>query len=408
MGQNHPLRTGKPANRPGTTRFLLPVLCLVLLALSSATVTAADDWQIIKVDNRDYLSFDNVARFYALQPHPRLADNRMVLGDGRVRLEVCNNPREVYVNGVKQWLSFPVVNQNGQLLVSRFDLAKTIEPCLRPTMISNLRPFRTVVLDAGHGGQDGGGHSTLGLEKDYTLDVIRLLKKSLENKGLNVILTRDSDAYLPLEGRADRANEVADSVLVSIHFNSSEASATGFEVFAMTPRGAASTADGAATLEQFKQMPGNDFDDASLAMATCVHHALLGHLPETDRGVKRARFAVLRLTHSPAILVEGGFLTNASDSQNINDASWRQQLADAIAVGIQSYQGVAGHKEPPKLLADYRGERLPLAGAIVNPLLFAASPPANPLNLLPVSNPAAAPAPTDSGADSFQNSQRSR
>ena len=295
---------------------------------------------------------------------------------------------EVYVNGVKQWLSFPVLNQNGQQLVSRFDLAKTIEPCLRPTMISNLRPFHTVVLDAGHGGQDGGGHSTLGLEKDYTLDVIRDLKKSLESKGLNVILTRDTDAYLPLESRADRANEVADSVLVSIHFNSSDASATGFEVFAMTPRGAASTADGAVTLEQFKQMPGNDFDDASLAMATCVHHSLLGHLPETDRGVKRARFAVLRLTRSPAILIEGGFLTNASDSQNINDRLWRQKLADAIAVGVQSFQGVAGHKEPPKLLADYRSEQLPLDGCHCKPAASRGGTPANALSLVPVSNPA--------------------
>ncbi len=384
------------------------ILILGFCLISWAWPAAADDWQIIKIDNRDYLSFDNVARFYALQTHPRLADNHVVLGDDRIRLEVCNNPREVYVNGVKQWLSFPVLNQNGQQLVSRFDLAKTIEPCLRPTMISNLRPFRTVVLDAGHGGQDGGGHSALGLEKDYTLDVIHDLKKSLESRGLNVILTRDADAYLPLENRADRANEVNDSVLVSIHFNSSDATATGFEVFAMTPRGAASTADGTATLEQFKQMPGNDFDDASLAMATCVHHSLLGHFPETDRGVKRARFAVLRLTRSPAILVEGGFLTNPADSQNINDRLWRQRLADAIAVGVQSFQGVAGRKESPKLLADYRGEQLPLTGVIVNPLLFATAPPANALGLVPVSNPLPAFAPAGSESPSGQNLQHPR
>ena len=69
------------------------------------------------------------------------------------------------------------------MLVSRFDLAKTIEPCLRPTMIANLRPFQTVVLDAGHGGQDRGGQQHVGLEKDYTLDVIQDLKKSLESEG---------------------------------------------------------------------------------------------------------------------------------------------------------------------------------------------------------------------------------
>lgn len=355
--------------------------------MSAPLAKAADDWQIVSIGDRDYLTFENVARFYQLQSHPISVDNHLILGDQRVRLEVCRDPRELYVNGIKQWLSFPVINQNGQSLISRFDLAKTVEPCLRPTMISNLRPFQTVVLDAGHGGQDGGGHSVSGLEKSYTLDVILDLKKSLEDKGLRVILTRNDDTYLPLESRADRANQTADSILVSIHFNSSsDASAAGVEVFSMTPRGAASTGDFTTTADQFKPMSGNDFEDASFALATCVHSSLLGHLPEGDRGVKRARFAVLRLTHSPAILVEGGFLTNPTEGQQINDVAWRAKLADAIAVGVQSYQSVADRKQPPKLLADYRSEQLPLTGTIVNPALLVANPPARAAEVIPVSN----------------------
>ena len=114
-------------------------------------------------------------------------------------------------------------------------------------------------------------------------------------------------------------------------------------------------------------MPGNDYDDASLALATCVQHSLLGHLPESDRGVRRARFAVLRLTHAPAILVEGGFLTNTVDSQKINDPAWRQKFSDSIAQGILSFQELAEHKYAPKLLVDYRSEQLPLTGTIVDP-----------------------------------------
>ena len=369
-------------------RIILSALIAVALAILPNFGHATDDWQIITVGNRDYLTLDNVARFYDLHVQPQGIDNRLVLGDSRVRLEVCSNPREIYVNGIKQWLSFPVVNESGQMLISRFDLAKTIEPCLRPTLISNLRPFQTVVLDAGHGGQDGGGHSASGLEKDYTLDVIRNLKIALEKKGLKVILTREDDTYTPLENRADRANATADSILVSIHFNSSaDPSAAGLEVFSMTPRGAASTADAAVTSEQFRQMPGNDFDDASLALGTCVQHSLLGHLPQADRGVKRARFAVLRLTHSPAILIEGGFLTNLGESQRINDGVWREQLADAIAVGVQNYQSVADRKQPPKLLADYRSEQLPLTGTIVNPALLTGSLGDRTESILPVSNP---------------------
>ncbi len=372
----------------------LAILGAACLGFVSAGAVRADDWQIIKIDNRDYLSIENIAQFYALQSQPRVAGNHEVLGDSRVRLELCSNPREIYVNGVKQWLSFPVLNRSGQVLVSRFDLAKTIEPCLRPTMISNLQPFRTVVLDAGHGGQDGGGRSISGAEKEYTLDVIRDLKRSLEARNLKVILTRDSDVYLPLESRAELANGTLDSVFVSLHFNSSsDPSAAGFEVYSMTPRGAASTEDGNSTPEQFQQMPGNDFDDASLALATCVQHSILGYLPQVDRGVRRARFAVLRLTHSPAILVEGGFLTNPAESQRINDPEWRAKLADAIAAGVGSYAEVSGKKQMPKLLADYRSEQLPVMGVIVDPARVALSSFLKPADVLPVSNPAPASGP---------------
>ncbi len=301
-------------------------------------------------------------------------DHHWTLGDSRTRLETCTNPREIYINGVKQWLAYPLLVQDGDTLISRLDLAKTVEPSLRPTMIGNLAPFHTVVLDAGHGGQDGGGHSVAGQEKAYTLDVIKDLQKSLEAKGLRVVLTRNDDAYLPLESRADLANHAADSVFVSVHFNSStDASAKGFEVFAMTPCGATSTSDLVATPDQFKQMPGNDFDNASLALATCVHHSLLGHVSDGDRGVKRARFAVLRLTHAPAILIEGGFLSNNVESREINDPVWREKLADAIAIGVRSFQNVAEYKEPPKLVADYRSEAMPGVATLINPAVFAAN-----------------------------------
>ena len=264
-------------------------------------------------------------------------------------------------------------------------------------MIGSLPSFHTVVIDAGHGGADRGANSTVGFEKDYTLDVIKDLKRSLEAKGLRVLMTRDDDTFIPLDGRAQRVNDVKDAIFVSVHFNSSNdgGAANGFEVFAMTPRGAASTGDSSPKLEQFRNDPGNDFDNASLALATCVHYSLLGHIPQADRGVKRARFAVLRLSHAPAVLVEGGFLTNMTESQRINDATWRRTLAESIAQGVQSFQQLATQKRSPKLLADYRSERLPLDGVMVDPATIAARAPAASPQVLPASNPQPAPtAPT--------------
>ena len=370
---------------------ILLVLGVVLACLGWTGVLCAQQagWQIVKLGDRDYLSAQNIADFYQLRGGLKLVDHRLFAGDEHAGLEFGGNPREIYIDGVKEWLSFPAVVQNNQTLVSRFDLAKTIEPCLRPAMIANLRPFHTVVIDAGHGGGDRGASSTVGFEKNYTLDVIQDLKKALEAKGFKVIMTRSDDSYLPLEGRADKANETSDAVFVSVHFNSelNGAAASGFEVYAMTPRGAASTGDGLVTAEQFKQMPGNDFDDASLAMANCVQHSLLGHISEFDRGVRRARFAVLRLTHAPAILVEGGFLTNGTDSQKINDPDWRRKFSESIAQGVLSFQGLAEHKYAPKLLVDYRSEQLPLTGTIVNPATLALTMPAANPAFSPVSNP---------------------
>ena len=377
-------------------RFAGWVLCLAsLLTLGVSPVHGKDPvWQLVKADGRDYLPLENIARFYQLQGNTQMADRRVSLGDGRARLDLGGNPREVYINGVKQWLSFPALVQNDQILVSRFDLAKTIEPCLRPSMIANLRPFHTVVIDAGHGGKDRGASSHLGAEKEYTLDVCRDLKKNLEAMGLRVVVTRDDDEFLPLEGRADLANGIGDAVFVSLHFNSSSdgGRANGFEVYSITPQGAASTADRSPTLDQFEEAPGNEFDNASLALATCVQHSILGHIPQEDRGVRRARFAVLRLTRAPAILVEGGFLTNDQDSRRINDPAWRERLAEAIAQGVKSFQDTAVSGTPPKLLADYRSEQLPLLGTIVNPAVLASRSPAQQVGVVPVANYGVGPA----------------
>ena len=126
------------------------------------------------------------------------------------------------INGVRNWLCFPVAEKDGQYLVSRVDLAKTLEPQLRPQMIPNLGQFKTVVLDPGHGGYDKGATSGYGCEKDFALDVARNIKPLLEAKGLNVKMTRDSDIFVPLELRARIANATKDAIFVSIHFNATD------------------------------------------------------------------------------------------------------------------------------------------------------------------------------------------
>jgi len=91
-----------------------------------------------------------------------------------------------------------------------------------------------------------------------------------------------------------------------------------------------------------------------MALSACIYHSILGHLPDYDRGIKRARFAVLRLTKVPAVLIEGGFLTDQGECKLIAQKEWRARLAGAVGVGIESYCALGTKKQPPLLVADYR------------------------------------------------------
>src|SRR5882724_2941878 len=340
-----------PVKRWFAVAFLASVI-----SLAHTTMFAASDWEVIKVSGHDYLSVDNILKFYGLPAG--------VAGAGeKARLETVNNPlefvsgsREAMINGARSWLCFPVVEQDGKYLVSRTDVAKTIEPLVRPHRISNVGRLETVVLDPGHGGYDKGQVSRSGYEKDFALDVARKLRPLLQAKGLRVIMTREGDYFVPLEVRAKIANAARNSIFVSIHFNATNdnPNATGFEIFSFTPRGAPSTSDSAVALSSFNMQPGSEVDAQSMALSACIYHSVLGHIPEYDRGIKRARFAVLRLTKVPAVLIEGGFLTERGESRLISNRDWRGKLAAAIGVGIESYRALGVKKQPPMLVADYR------------------------------------------------------
>src|SRR6184192_1163222 len=329
-----------------------------VIAITQTTALAADDWQIIKVSGQDYLSVDNISRFYGLPAGIAASGEKVEFEAAKNPLEFVSGSREVMINGARSWLCFPAIEQNGKLLVSRTDVAKTIEPLVRPHRVPNVGKVQTVVLDPGHGGYDKGQVSRYGCEKDFALDVARKLRPILQAKGMRVIMTREGDYFVPLEVRAQIANRARDAIFVSIHYNATndDPNATGFEIFSFTPLGAPSTSHGAVAPSSLSTQPGSAVDAQSLALSACIYHSVLGHLREYDRGIKRARFAVLRLTKVPAVLIEGGFLTERGESKLISNKDWRAKLAGAIGIGIESYRALPVKKQPPTLVADYRRE----------------------------------------------------
>src|SRR6266568_3468693 len=334
------------------------LLALVFLSvfIVSNLAFAAEDWQIIKVSGHDYLSVDNISKSYGLTADVVPVGGKMRLETVRSPLEFVRDSREVMINGARCWLCFPVIEHEGKFLVARTDLAKTIEPLLRPQRVPNAGRVETVVLDPGHGGHDKGALSRYGSEKDFALDVARTLRTLLQAKGLHVIMTREGDYFVPLEVRAQIANAARNPIFVSIHFNATDRdpNAIGFEIFSFTPRGAPSTSDNAVAPSSLSVQAGTAVDAQSVALSACVYHSMIGHIPEFDRGIKRARFAVLRLTRVPAVLVEGGFLTERGESQLIAKKDWRVKLAQAISAGVENYVALGVKKQPPMLVADYR------------------------------------------------------
>lgn len=292
-----------------------------------------DSWNVVKYSGREYVTDDNTADFYRFPRFSKSGNNRIFQSE-TLMMRWTIGSQSVYINNIKFSLSFPIAESNGRAMISTIDLSKLVDPVLRPKYIKKKK-FTKVVIDPGHGDHDSGAKGLYGYEKNYTLDMSLRLKRALEKRGLKVEMTRSTDVFLSLGQRVAYANRVSNSVFVSIHFNSSNASASGIETYALAPQYTASTNGGSAS-GSFNA--GNVQDSENIALATAVHAMVMHKMKSADRGIKRARFNVLRGINKPAILFEGGFVTNPSESKKINDANYREQVAEAIADGVMNFR----------------------------------------------------------------------
>ncbi len=335
--------------RQGLLASALAILVLLMLGDSFRS-----DWEMVRVEDVDYVTFASAAASYGLATSARPDDGEQSATGGSSSLTVRADTRQALINGVRHWLAFPVRQVEGDLAISRLDVARTFGPALRLEAVSGLDPVATVVLDAGHGGHDRGALGSLGDEKDFALDVVQRVRRELEAAGLHVVQTRDADVFIPLEARPALARQYPNAIFVSIHFNAARRrEAAGLEIFAISPQGAPSTGQRQPEARDSQHENGHALEPVNLVLATTLYQALLGRLPSFDRGVKRARFAVLREATVPAVLIEGGFLTEQTEAARIATANWRQQYAEAIAAGIRDYKTLAEQRVLPRRVTDY-------------------------------------------------------
>ncbi|MGA8659850.1 MAG: N-acetylmuramoyl-L-alanine amidase [Chthoniobacterales bacterium] len=311
------------------------MLCVGLLLLAGGRLFAFD-WTLIKQDGRDYVPVTDIARFYSFTQADYSGDS-VSLSGSTLRMQGSVGSRDLYLNGLKFILNFPMTRVEDKILISRMDLSKLVEPVLRPAKIRTA-PVSTIVLDAGHGGFDQGARSLLGNEKDFALDVVLRARALLARAGFTVKLTRAADIYIPLELRAMFASHQSNAVFVSVHFNwGLFPDAAGIETYCLAPRGVPSTNSPVLELIDFQPALGNALDPENIALATAMHGSLITRLGAPDRGIKRARFVVLRDIKIPGVLLEGGFLTNPQDCARVANPTYRQLMAQAIYQGILTY-----------------------------------------------------------------------
>jgi N-acetylmuramoyl-L-alanine amidase len=184
-------------------------------------------------------------------------------------------------------------------------------PPINAPRINNSKPL--VVIDPGHGGRDPGAIGIGGLKEVEVIFPISLeVARILEQQGIQVMLTRNSDFFVSLQGRTDMANRANADLFVSIHANSmglQRPDVNGLEVYYFGDR----------------------------RLSDVIHRNIVRSVNMRDRGVRRARFYVLRNSNMPSTLVEVGYVTGAEDVQKLRNNNFRSQMAAAIARGIIEY-----------------------------------------------------------------------
>ncbi len=181
------------------------------------------------------------------------------------------------------------------------------------SLVASGYNFRTVIIDPGHGGHDKGGQWGRVYEKHLALDTSIRLESHLKKMGYNTILTRRSDYFVSLPGRMQMANKTRNAIFISIHYNYTwKQQVSGIETF-------------------YHNQPSHQ-------LAKDVHRGVMSRVKVNDRGVKYARYYVIRNTKMPAVLVEGGFVSNSNERSRMKTAWFRDAIARGIADGVQRYR----------------------------------------------------------------------
>ena len=294
----------------------------------------------VRIGGREYVRLSDWAKANNLEMSWTRRDEALALTNPAWRLLFEVHSTEARINGVQVRLLFPLVPRDGSVFLSALDAESTFRPVLSPPHGQHNPKINSIVLDPGHGGKDPGNRVGSNQEKRYNLLLAQELRDQLKRAGWKVSLTRTTDTFVELPDRPELAQRRNADLFLSLHFNATETarnSVQGAEVYCLTPAGAPSTnsrGEGSGA----GWFAGNRRNDRNMFLAYLLQQALTRNLGMEDRGVHRARFAVLRDASMPAALVEAGFMSHPKEGPKIFTAEYRRQIARAIVDGLTAYR----------------------------------------------------------------------
>ena len=327
-----------------TMRVAARLLAALALAMAGRTGAAPSKPAAAAAPASRYHALGDLAAHYGLKM--TTGRETVVLSSSRVSLTFYPKTCKARVNSSQIWLNYPCVADRGGWAIHGTDKTKWIDPLMRPKDYLAAYRVRTIVIDPGHGGEDSGAISSRRqYEKTIVLDLAKRVRSKLANAGYKVLLTRETDRTVALEERPAKARLYGADVFLSLHLNAGAWNAYGVETYALTPSGCSSTGSGRASSTAYT---GNRHDAANTILAYYVHKMLRTSTGATDRGIRRARFTILRDASCPAVLVECGFLSHAKTAELLRSPWYLDRIAQGVADGVVGYAKLVDAARPAR------------------------------------------------------------
>ena len=220
-------------------------------------------------------------------------------------------------------------------------------PVATNTTVTRNESVSLVVLDPGHGGVDSGAICAGVLEKDLTLDLAKRVQRLVRLQGFETMLTRDGDDYQTLANRAAFANRQRDCIFISLHFNDGKlAASSGVETYYASQQVDDRATSFSPWLPFLQQASSQSPNLRSQSLAGFIQDALVARTQALNRGTKAEQFYVIANVRHPAVLIEGGFLTNKDDVAKLESGDYRERMAAAICEGILRYRDTLRNRQP--------------------------------------------------------------